>query len=187
MRAEVEDRFPLTAGQSGVGTVDRFHDLPACREDVIGVGRIHLEGIDELRVGDRRRHRAPGRSAVGGDANVRAGRRLVGDVAVVGIDFGERAVAAVDGILLAVRRDLQVAVVLQTGVGRAVLRHRHVVGQQRVEAGLIAVAPSAVVQLLAWHDVLLVEAAVVANRQRDTTTKAIGNPDAGMLIGMRRL
>ncbi len=97
-------------------------------------------GVENSARGQRRRDVGPRLAAVLGHADVAADVLLVGDLRVVGIDGGEEAVAAVDRVHGAVRIDLDLAVVLQAHVDRAVLGHRRVVGQQRGEAVVGAAA-----------------------------------------------
>ena len=96
-----------------------------------------------------------------------------------------RAVAAVGLVLLAVRRDLQVAVVVQARPDRAVVGGRDAVREQGVHARVVAVAPAAVVEFARGGLVLTVESAVVPDRERDAA-RPVRDPDSVLLVGVGR-
>ena len=147
-RAEVIDLRPRRdaarrVAASGVGALRGLLDVAPADHQVLGVGRVHLELRREHRAGQQRVLAVPGLAAVLAGGHHAAGVLLVDDVGVVGIDRGEEAVAAEDGVALAARLDLALAVVLEAHVGGAVLGHSGVVGLQGVQAAVVAVAPAA--------------------------------------------
>src|SRR5581483_4020495 len=187
--AEVVDELPVGrgvgAGRGGGRTGGGLSDLAAGGDDVLGVLRVHDQRRVEGGVVHEGRDVAPALAAVGREADAAARVLLVDDLAVGGVDEREDAVAAVDLVLLAgLGIDADLAVVLQAGVDDAVLGPGDAVGQERVEPGLGAEAEALHREVVgqARADVLAVVAAVVAG-QEGHAALAVGNEDAGVLIG----
>src|ERR1700682_2741206 len=172
-------------GGRRVVTVGALLDLPAPDHEVVLVGRVGEDGTPEHRAGEGGIDPRPVPAAVFGDAD-HAGCVLLDDPgAVVWIDPGVEAIAAEDrNRTPGARLDHHLAVVLEAGHDGAVFRDGRVIGLERVQPYVGALGPAVVVEVLARQDMLLVDAAVVADQQRDTAG-AVRHQQRSVLVGRR--
>ncbi|ABL83806.1 hypothetical protein Noca_4309 [Nocardioides sp. JS614] len=196
--AEVEHLAPGRGRGVGVGRVghagggarahQRLDHLAPGGDQVLGVRRVHGERVGELRGGQAGVDARPAGAAVDRDRDRAVRVLLVGRLGVERVDGREEPVPAVRLVLLAgLAVDLEVAVVLEPGVDGAVVGHRREVRHQGAEAGLVAGAPVAVVQLAVRVvlEPVAVGATVVADDQLHAAGDLrVGDPHAVLLVGV---